>query len=100
LTWSGAYYIPAVEIKSRAADDKLTSRILTRVNADLASDNTEVMDRDDNLYSDDRLVATVQAIDEISAPSVLKRVLDSVDEFALGAEQTDDITIVALQYNG
>jgi sigma-B regulation protein RsbU (phosphoserine phosphatase) len=165
-------------IKSRAADDKLSSRIMTRVNSDLARDNTECMfvtvflgiinlrtgqvtytnaghnaplikrasgeveevadrhgpvlgiqehgeygesivvlgpgdvllvftdgvtealDREENLYSDDRLVATVQAIDEINAPSVLRRVRDSVDEFALGAEQADDITIVALQYNG
>jgi sigma-B regulation protein RsbU (phosphoserine phosphatase) len=165
-------------IKSRAADDKLSSRIMTRVNSDLARDNTECMfvtvflgiinlrtgqvtytnaghnaplikrasgeveevadrhgpvlgiqehgeygesivvlgpgdvllvftdgvtealDREENLYSDDRLVATVQAIDEINAPSVLRRVRDSVDEFALGAEQADDITIVALQYHG
>ncbi|MCZ6828135.1 MAG: PP2C family protein-serine/threonine phosphatase, partial [Gammaproteobacteria bacterium] len=165
-------------IKSRASDDKLPSKILSRVNADLAADNpecmfvtvflgtinlrsgrvtysnaghnpplikrasgavdqvpdihgpilgvqegreygesnvdlgpgdvlliftdgvTEAMDREDNLYSDTRLLQTMQEISEISADSVLKTVRGSVDEFALGAEQADDITMITLQYNG
>jgi serine phosphatase RsbU (regulator of sigma subunit)/CheY-like chemotaxis protein len=165
-------------IKSRAVDDKQPSKIMTRVNTDLAKDNpecmfvtvflavinlrtgqvtytnaghnsplikracgdveeiadrhgpilgieegrsygesrvllgqgdvllvftdgvTEALDRDSRLYSDDRLIETVQGIHDISADSVLKGVRDSVDEFALGAEQADDITMIALQYNG
>jgi serine phosphatase RsbU (regulator of sigma subunit)/CheY-like chemotaxis protein len=165
-------------IKSRAVDDKQPSKIMTRVNTDLAKDNpecmfvtvflavinlrtgqvtytnaghnsplikracgdveeiadrhgpilgieegrnygesrvmlgqgdvllvftdgvTEALDRDNRLYSDDRLIETVQGIHDISADSVLKGVRDSVDEFALGAEQADDITMIALQYNG
>ncbi len=167
-----------LQIKSRAADDKLPSKILTRVNADLAMDNpscmfvtvflgtinlrsgqvtyanaghnpplikrasgeveevtdlhgpllgvlegreygqstvnlapgdvlliftdgvTEAMDTGDNLYSDERLLQTVQDISEISADSVLKTVRRSVDEYALGAEQSDDITMITLQYKG
>ena len=165
-------------IKSRAPDDKLPSKIMSRVNADLAADNpqcmfvtvflgminlrtgrvtytnaghnpplikrasgtvdevpdihgpilgvqegreygessvdlglgdvlliytdgvTEAMDREDNLYSDARLLQTVQEIGEISADSVLKTVRGSVDEFALGAEQADDITMITLEYKG
>jgi sigma-B regulation protein RsbU (phosphoserine phosphatase) len=167
-----------LQIKSRAADDKLPSKILTRVNADLARDNpscmfvtvflgtinlrsgqvtysnaghnpplikrasgeveevpdlhgpllgvlegreygestltlapgdvlliftdgvTEAMDTGDNLYSDERLLQTVQDISEISADSVLKTVRRSVDEYARGAEQSDDITMITLQYKG
>ncbi len=167
-----------LQIKSRAADDKLPSKILTRVNSDLARDNpscmfvtvflgminlrsgqvtytnaghnpplikrasgeveevpdlhgpllgvlegreygestltlapgdvlliftdgvTEAMDTGDNLYSDERLMQTVQDISEISADSVLKTVRSSVDEYALGAEQSDDITMITLQYKG
>lgn len=165
-------------IKSRASDDKLPSKILTRVNSDLAQDNpecmfvtvflgtvnlrtgrvtytnaghnpplikrssgevqevgdihgpilgvqegreygessfelapgdallvytdgvTEAMDKEENLYSDARLLQTVEKVDEITADSVLKTVRDSVDEFASGAEQADDITMISLQYNG
>jgi sigma-B regulation protein RsbU (phosphoserine phosphatase) len=167
-----------LQIKSRAADDKLPSKILTRVNSDLARDNpscmfvtvflgminlrsgqvtytnaghnpplikrangeveevpdlhgpllgvlegreygestltlapgdvllvftdgvTEAMDTGDNLYSDERLMQTVQDISEISADSVLKTVRSSVDEYAHGAEQSDDITMITLQYKG
>ena len=165
-------------IKSRAADDKMPAKILSRVNSDLAQDNphcmfvtvflgminlrsgrvtytnaghnpplikrasgavdevpdrhgpilgvqegreysqsdidlgpgdvlliftdgvTEAMDKDENLYSDTRLLHKVQGISEISAAAVLKTVRDSVDEFAQGAEQADDITMITLQYNG
>ena len=165
-------------IKSRAADDLQPSKILTRVNSDLAMDNpecmfvtvflgtinlatgrinytnaghnpplikrasgeveevleqhgpvlgieegrtygqssidlgpgdvllvftdgvTEAMDSEDKLYSDERLVSTVRELDVITADSVLQTVSDSVDEFARGAEQADDITMIALQYNG
>ena len=61
---------------------------------------TEAMDTGDNLYSDERLLQTVQDISEISADSVLKTVRSSVDEYALGAEQSDDITMITLQYKG
>ena len=61
---------------------------------------TEAMDREDQLYSDERLVETLRSADSGSADSVLAAVRDSVDRFADGAEQADDITIVALQYHG
>jgi sigma-B regulation protein RsbU (phosphoserine phosphatase) len=167
-----------LQIKSRAKDDKMPSKILSRVNSDLAQDNpecmfvtvflgtvnlrsgrvtysnaghnpplikrasgavvavpdshgpllgvlegreygessvdlgpgdvlliftdgvTEAMDREGNLYSDNRLLEIVQGISEVSASSVLKTVRGSVDDFALGAEQSDDITMIALQYKG
>ncbi len=61
---------------------------------------TEAMDKDDKLYSDARLRRVVEGISEISAASVLETVNNSVDEFALGAEQADDITMITLQYIG
>jgi sigma-B regulation protein RsbU (phosphoserine phosphatase) len=165
-------------LKSRAGDDELPSKIMTRVNTDLAKDNpecmfvtvflgvinlrsgrvnytnaghnlplikrasgaveevpdqhgpvlgieegreygesefvlgagdvllvftdgvTEAMDREDALYSDARLLETMGSLQQISAESVLRTVRTSVDEFALGAEQADDITMITLQYNG
>jgi phosphoserine phosphatase RsbU/P len=61
---------------------------------------TEAMDSEDKLYSDERLVSTLGELGVIAADSVLQTVSDSVDEFARGAEQADDITMIALQYNG
>jgi sigma-B regulation protein RsbU (phosphoserine phosphatase) len=61
---------------------------------------TEALDKEGNLYSDARLLELVQNIDDISADSVLGAVQDSVEKFALGAEQSDDITMISLQYNG
>ena len=61
---------------------------------------TEAMDKEGSLYSDARLLQTMQDICEISADSILKTVCRSVDDFALGAEQADDITMITLQYTG
>jgi sigma-B regulation protein RsbU (phosphoserine phosphatase) len=61
---------------------------------------TEAMNTVEKLYSDGRLLNTVRGITEINADSVLTTVRDSVDEFAQGAEQADDITMITLQYKG
>jgi sigma-B regulation protein RsbU (phosphoserine phosphatase) len=61
---------------------------------------TEAMNTVEKLYSDERLLNTVRGITEINADSVLTTVRDSVDEFAQGAEQADDITMITLQYKG
>ena len=61
---------------------------------------TEAMNTVEKLYSDERLLDTVRGITEINADSVLTTVRDSVDEFAQGAEQADDITMITLQYKG
>jgi sigma-B regulation protein RsbU (phosphoserine phosphatase) len=165
-------------IKSRSADDKKPSKIITRVNADLAEDNpecmfvttflglldlrsgkvtytnaghnlplikrangaveelpgmhgpiiaiqqgreygessidlqpgdvllvftdgvTEAMDVQEQLYSDSRLRDTLETLRDATADSVLHAVRESVEEFARGAEQADDITMIALEYKG
>ncbi|MEH6591807.1 MAG: SpoIIE family protein phosphatase [Halioglobus sp.] len=61
---------------------------------------TEALDVQENLYSDQRLLEALQSVEEASASIVLQSVSDSVDEFSRGAEQADDITMIALQYNG
>lgn len=61
---------------------------------------TEAMDTRDALYSDARLLDLLRGHSEITATSVLAAVRSSVDEFALGAEQADDITMITLQYKG
>lgn len=61
---------------------------------------TEAMDVDRNLYGDDRLFDVMKAVPDNSAQAVVNCVKESVDAFAVGTEQADDITMIALQYNG
>jgi sigma-B regulation protein RsbU (phosphoserine phosphatase) len=61
---------------------------------------TEAMDEDRNLYGDDRLFDVLKAVPESSAQAVVKCVNESVEAFAVGTEQADDITMIAVQYNG
>lgn len=57
---------------------------------------TEARSRDNALYGDDRLLSTARALPHRDAPALSRQLLAAVDAFADGAEQADDITIVAL----
>ena len=61
---------------------------------------TEAMDIEERLYSDQRLVNVLQTTELPTAESMLKTVRASVDDFSRGAEQADDITMIALRYLG
>jgi sigma-B regulation protein RsbU (phosphoserine phosphatase) len=61
---------------------------------------TEAMDPEQKLYSEDRLMQTVTDLKTPLAPSLVKAINESVTEFARGAEQSDDITMLAMQYCG
>jgi sigma-B regulation protein RsbU (phosphoserine phosphatase) len=60
---------------------------------------TEAMDLDRNLYGDDRLFDVLKAMPDCGAQAVVNCVNESVAAFAAGAEQADDITMLAVQYN-
>jgi len=61
---------------------------------------TEAMDTDKNLYGDEHLFDVLQAVPDSGAQAVVNCVNESVAAFAAGAEQADDITMLAVQYNG
>ena len=53
-----------------------------------------------NLYGEPRLSETLSILSgDISSRFVIEKVVESVDAFANGAEQADDITLLALQFN-
>jgi sigma-B regulation protein RsbU (phosphoserine phosphatase) len=58
----------------------------------------EALDVQDEFYGDDRLVDALQSAPLDSAAATVQRVLSSVREFAAGARQADDITVVAARY--
>jgi len=61
---------------------------------------TEAMDPDGSLYGDDRLMTLLSADKEPFAPKLVKGVGEAIRVFAKGAEQSDDITMLAMQFIG
>ena len=59
---------------------------------------TEAMNTDGELFSEDRLIQTIGHYCNMNARSVCVGVGCAVTEFALGAEQSDDITMMSLRY--
>ncbi len=57
---------------------------------------TEAMDTEDQLYSDERLVDFLNSRDFSSAEELVVNTLVSVEEYTVGAEQSDDITILSI----
>ncbi len=61
---------------------------------------TEAKDMADELYSDDRLLATARDFATLGCEAQVQKVLASVKAFAGEAPQADDITILSLHYLG
>jgi len=61
---------------------------------------TEAMDRAYNLFSDHRLLACLQDMRGAVPAELIRSAVGAVKRFAAGAEQSDDITALAIQYLG
>ena len=61
---------------------------------------SEAMNARDDLYGEERLLATLAAHRDATLPDMLSHVLTDVRAFADGAKQSDDITMVAVRYAG
>jgi len=59
---------------------------------------TEAMDSAGNLFSDPRLQKFLQGVNGSSPTDLIRGALGTVKQFTTGAEQSDDITVLALQY--
>ncbi len=60
---------------------------------------TEAMDVHDNLYSEERLQEVAAGISGLSVKRGVVTVMDSVEAFAEGAPQADDITLMSVRMN-
>ena len=58
---------------------------------------TEASNPDQELFGDERLLAAVTPCQNLSVPDFIKHVRTSIDNFAAGAEQFDDITMLAVK---
>jgi sigma-B regulation protein RsbU (phosphoserine phosphatase) len=61
---------------------------------------TEAMNRQKQLYGEERLVDLLLSRDHKSAETLTRAVADDVRVFEAGADQADDVTILSLQYFG
>jgi len=60
----------------------------------------EAMNINDEFYTKDKILRTVEASQAETAEELVKDVMNSVKEFSKGAAQSDDITLVGLHYKG
>ncbi|TDI75169.1 MAG: PAS domain S-box protein [Bacteroidetes bacterium] len=61
---------------------------------------TEAMDLSNKMYSDDRLEKMITTQKYESVENMIHSIIDSVNEFVGEAEQSDDITALAFEFNG
>ena len=59
---------------------------------------TEAMDPDEQLYGVPRLVEVLQGKTDLPLDEIQKTVLESVENFARGARQADDVTMLVVRY--
>lgn len=60
----------------------------------------EAMNEKEEMFGFDRLLKVVQGAGPMTAESLLKKIISKVDEFAGGAAQHDDLTIIVLGVGG
>ena len=62
---------------------------------------TETMDKNNNLYSEGRLEETLNHIDgSLSVQEIIAEVRKDIDAHTVGAEQSDDITMLGVKFLG
>ncbi|WP_163337671.1 SpoIIE family protein phosphatase [Desulfopila sp. IMCC35008] len=85
-------------------DTHYTTRVMTMRPGDtlfIYTDGvTEAMNNDDELYAEERLVKVMNECGGRSAQEIVRSVEMSLKEFTGGAAQSDDITMLTMQYIG
>jgi phosphoserine phosphatase RsbU/P len=61
---------------------------------------TEAMDAGENLYSDDRLQSTLSRLHHLQPEAMCREIFADIARFVGQNEQSDDITMLALRFDG
>ncbi len=61
---------------------------------------TEAMSKDSVQFSDEKLIELIEASNDKPLDELSKSVIENISQHAEGAEQSDDITLFVLRYNG
>jgi sigma-B regulation protein RsbU (phosphoserine phosphatase) len=61
---------------------------------------TEAMDKDNQLFSENRLETILHSVNGLNSKAVIEKVVKEVQRFSTGVAQSDDITLLVLGYMG
>jgi sigma-B regulation protein RsbU (phosphoserine phosphatase) len=61
---------------------------------------TEAMNRDSMLYSEARLLGCLNTLHDKSVGDIIRGIKADIDIFVQGTPQSDDITMLVLEFNG
>jgi len=61
---------------------------------------TEAMNRDQELYSDQRFIELMHTLKDRSVDEIIRGIIESVDAFCQDEPRSDDITLMAIRFNG
>ena len=61
---------------------------------------TDAADRAGEQFGTDRMLEALNGNKDIPAEDTVKSVMDAIEDFALGVDQVDDITMLSFYYNG
>jgi sigma-B regulation protein RsbU (phosphoserine phosphatase) len=61
---------------------------------------TEALDASDVFYSEERLGDLLKEVKDQSPEEIVRRVVTDVRRHAGGVPQSDDVTVMAIRYNG
>jgi sigma-B regulation protein RsbU (phosphoserine phosphatase) len=60
----------------------------------------EAMNKEEEIFGFERLLEVIQGAQSVSSESLLKEILGQVNEFTDGADQHDDLTVIAISVTG
>ncbi len=120
LTFSNAGHNPPILIRGSASTDlldmpegfplgalddaKYRDETITLLSGDCivayTDGVTEAIDKDGRLFSTERLIDVARKSGAAAAKDIVETIAASVHEFASGATQSDDITVLAMHYFG
>jgi len=61
---------------------------------------TEAFNKEEEEYDEERLEKLLPTIQSLSVNEIVNKITEDVNQFAQGYPQSDDITLMALRYNG
>jgi sigma-B regulation protein RsbU (phosphoserine phosphatase) len=61
---------------------------------------TEAMNRDQELYGDQRFIELMHTLKDRTVDEIIRGIIESVDAFCHGEPRSDDITLMAIRFNG
>jgi len=60
---------------------------------------SEAMDEEENEFSEPRIIKSIKSTKEINPNNAVKELMNAINDFTSGTAQSDDLTLLAIQYS-